>query len=506
VAEMKITKIIKKHRNEIIIGALLFFFYLIFRLYRLTLIPIFTDEAIYLRWAQIAKNDASWRFISLTDGKQPLFVWITMVLMKIIQDPLVAGRLVSIGTGLLTAIGIWLLSFILFKKRRLSFFASFLYITSPFYLMYDRMALMDSMVGTFSVLSLFLGILLVKTLRLDVALILGAVLGGGILTKTSGFFNIYLLPLTLLLFDWKDKKWKLNLLRWAGLAFLAVVISQLFYSILRLSPLFHMISRKDTLFVYPLAEWIKHPWRFLVGNLKGLLDWLTSYLTWPVITLIVASLISVWQRMREKALLFAWFLAPFAALALFGKVLYPRFILFMSLPLLVLAAFSLEKLANRTRDKRLFFLLCSLVFIFPLYTDFKILSNPKKAPIPKHDKGQYIDDWPAGYGVNEIVAFAKEKARDKKIFIATEGTFGLMPASLELYLWDNPNVEIKAFWPVKEVPEEVLDRAKEKPTYFVFNETQKIPQVWPLKLIAEYFKGDGKSHMSLYQVLSNETD
>jgi len=368
------------------------------------------------------------------------------------------------------------------------------------------MALMDSMVGTFSVLSLFLGILLVKTLRLDMALILGAILGGGILTKTSGFFNIYLLPLTLLLFDWKDKKWKLRLLKWIGLAFLAVVISQLFYSILRLSPFFHMISRKDTLFVYPLAEWIKHPWQFLVGNLKGLIDWLTSYLTWPVITLIIASLIFVWQRKREKALLFAWFLAPFMALALFGKVLYPRFILFMSLPLLVLAAFSLEQLANRTRDKRLFFLLCSLVFVIPLYTDFKILFNPKGAPIPKHDKDQYINSWPAGYGVNEIVAFAEEKAQDGKIFIATEGTFGLMPASLELYLWDNPNVEIKAFWPVKEVPEEVQETTKEKPTYFVFNETQKIPQDWPLKLIAKYFKGDGKSHMSLYQVLLDETD
>lgn len=498
--------LVKKHRKEIAVCFLFLALFLFSRLINLTVIPIFVDEAIYLRWAQIAKNDASWRFISLTDGKQPLFVWLTMAVMKMIKEPLVAGRLVSIGSGLVSLVGIWFLSFILFKTRRLSFFASLLYLISPFYLLYDRMALMDAMVGTFAILALLFEILLVKTLRLDVALILGAVLGGGILTKTSGFFNIYLLPLTLLLFNWRDKKWKLNLLKWACLAFLAVVISQLFYTILRLSPFFHMIARKDTLFIYPFSEWIKHPFQFLLGNLKGLIDWLIGYLTWPVVILVVASLIVFWQKIREKVLLLVWFLAPFVALALFGKILYPRFILFMSLPLLVLAAFSLEHLAERIKDKWLFFVLCSLFFVLPLYIDFKILFNPKIAPIPKNDKDQYIDSWPSGYGVNEIVAFAEEKAQDKKIFIATEGTFGLMPASLELYLWDNPNIEIKGFWPVKEIPEEVLDIAGEKPTYLVFNETQEIPQVWPLKLIAKYFKGDGKSHMSLYQVLSNEVD
>lgn len=501
-----VNSLIKKYKLEIILSILLILFFLATRLVNLTAIPIFVDEAIYLRWAQIARFDADWRFISLTDGKQPLFVWLTMVFMKIIKEPLVAGRLVSIGTGLVTAIGIWFLSFVIFRNHRLSLFASLLYIVGPFYLLYDRMALMDAMVGTFSVLALLFGVLLIQTLRLDVALILGAILGGGILTKTSGFLNIYLLPLTLLLFDWRDKKWKLNLLKWVGLALLAIIISQFFYSILRLSPFFHMIARKDTLFIYPFAEWLKHPWQFFIGNLRGLLDWLTSYLTWTVMILVIAPLIFFWQKTREKALLFGWFLAPFVALALFGKVLYPRFILFMSLPLLVLAAFSLEQLAMRIKKKWLFLAICFLLILPSLYIDFKILFEPQKAPIPSSDKGQYLDNWPAGYGVNEVVAFAKKEAGDKKIFIATEGTFGLMPYSLELYLWDNSNIKIRGFWPVEEIPEEVLVAAEEKPTYFVFNETQRVPQDWPLKLIDQYFKGDGKSHMSLYQVVPNEID
>lgn len=494
---------IKKHKWKIITAFVLIALYFFTRLVSLTQLPIFVDEAIYLRWAQIAKNDANWRFISLTDGKQPLYVWLTMVMMKLIKDPMVAGRFVSVLAGLGSMITIWVVSHFLFKSSRLAFLAAFLYLIFPFALVYDRMALMEATVGFFSVLSLLFGILLVKTLRLDVALILGAILGGGILTKTSGFFNIYLLPLTLLLFDWRDKKWKLNLLKWAGLALLAVIISQLFYSVLRLSPFFHMIARKDTLFIYPLAEWMKHPWLFFVGNLKGLIDWLTSYLTWPVIILVVASLAFIWQRTREKALLFLWFLAPFSGLVVFGKTLYPRFIFFMALPLLILVAWSLEKIFQKIKKAWLFTLVCLLFLAWPLSIDFQLLFYPSKASIPRPDKEQYIDSWPAGYGVKEIVVFAKEKAQDRKIFIATEGTFGLMPASLELYLWNHPNIEIKGFFPVEKIPEEVLEKAKIMPTYFVFNETIQVPGNFPLKLIAEYPRPDPRYSMRLYQVLSS---
>jgi 4-amino-4-deoxy-L-arabinose transferase-like glycosyltransferase len=499
-------KNIKKYRWEILGGVFLFFLFLLTRLINLKIIPIFVDEAIYLRWAQIAKFDANWRFISLTDGKQPLFVWSTMVMMKLIKDPLVAGRLVSVISGGLTTVGLGLLSFRLFSRRRLAFFSVLLYVIGPFYLLYDRLALMDAMVATFSVYSLLLAVLLVQTLRLDVALILGAVLGGGILTKTSGFLNIYLLPLTLLLFDWRKKKWLVNFLKWLGLVLLAVIISQLFYSLLRLSPFFHLIAQKDTLFVYPLAEWLHHPWLFFLGNLRGLFDWLTSYLTWPVVVLVLASLFFLKQKPRTILLLGGWWLAPFVALALFGKVLYPRFILFMSLPLLILAAYSLEESAKKIKNKWLFLLFCLLIFNYSLYFDAALLFQPQMAPLPKSDKGQYLDDWPAGYGVNEVVAFAQKEAEKQAIFIATEGTFGLMPYSLELYLWDNPRITIKGYWPVKTIPEEVLASAREKPTYFVFNETQKIPSDWPLKLISRYYKGDGKTHMSLYQVVANEID
>lgn len=496
---------LKKYKFEIIVSFLLLIVFFLTRLISLTKLPIFVDEAIYLRWAQIAKNDANWRFISLIDGKQPLFVWLVMVAMRLVEEPLVAGRLVSVLIGLVSMVSIWGLSFVLFQSRRLSFLSAFCYLVFPFALVYDRMALMDALVGTFALLSLLLAILLVKTLRLDVALLLGAALGGGILTKTSGFLSIYFLPLTLFLFNWRAKKWRFNLLKWVGLAFLAIIISQFFYAILRLSPLFHMVGQKDAYFVFPFDEWKKHPFLFLEGNLRGLTNWLLSYLTWPWLILIISSLVLIKKRTWEKVLLFFWFLAPFSALALFGKTIYPRFIFFMSLPLVVLVAWSLAEMSQRLSKKWLLFLTYVLSFTWSLRLDFQILFQPEKAAIARSDQDQYIRSWPAGYGIKEIVTLAQKEAQDKKIYIVTEGTFGLMPAALELYLWDNPNVEIKGIFPVNEISSMVLEKAQKMPTFFVFNETQVIPTHWPLELIAEYPRLDYHYSMRLYRVLTEDS-
>jgi 4-amino-4-deoxy-L-arabinose transferase-like glycosyltransferase len=218
--------------------SLLYFF---LRLFNLLHLPIFTDEAIYIRWSQIAKQDAAWRFISLTDGKQPMFVWITMLLLRVIKDPLLAGRMTSVLAGFATMVGIFLLTRQLFKNTAVGLLSSLLYVISPFALVYNRMALYESLVGMFAVWSLYIEVLLVQKLRFDIAFLAGLIIGGGALTKSNAFFNIYFLPATLLLFDYKKSFVLQRLLKWVGLAALVTVLVYLYYSILRLSPLFGVI-------------------------------------------------------------------------------------------------------------------------------------------------------------------------------------------------------------------------------------------------------------------------
>ena len=277
-----IQKALLKYKLEILIVFGLGILYFLLRLYNIMSLPIFTDEAIYVRWSQIARQDAAWRFISLTDGKQPMFVWIAMNIMRIVDDPLLASRLVSVFAGFFTMIGLFFLANELFKNIRIGLISAFLYVIYPFALVYDRMALYDSLVGMFIIWGLYFEVLLIRRLRLDIALILGMIIGGGILTKTSGFFSIYLLPSTLLLFGFERKNVISKLLKWIILSLITVSVAYGFYFILRLSPFFYIIGEKNALFVYPISEWMMHPFTYLQSNLSGLWNWFITYFTWPV--------------------------------------------------------------------------------------------------------------------------------------------------------------------------------------------------------------------------------
>ena len=100
-------------------------------------------------------------------------------------------------------------------------------------------------------------------------------------------------------------------------------------------------------------------------------------------------------------------------------------------------------------------------------------------------------------------AFLLKESRKGKVTVYTEGTFGLLPYAIEIYLVDNPNIEIKGIWPLPpEIPKEALESAKDHPVFFVLNQTQVVPYGWPLELVAEYQKGNRKDRkLRLYKVV-----
>lgn len=495
-------KIIKQHLWEIICGFGLSIVYLFLRLTSIMSLPLFTDEAIYTRWSQIARYDASWRFISLTDGKQPMFVWWDMVFMRFTHDPLLAGRLVSTVCGFLSVIGLFFLGREIFKNKWVGILTVLLYVFYPFGLVYDRMALYDSMVALFAIWSLYFAIRLVRNPKAWIAFTFALVLGGGMLTKTSDFFSWYLLPATLLLFDFSKKDRVKRFFIWVGFAALAVGLANIYYSILRLSPFFHIIGDKNQVFVYSLHDWLSHPLQFFLGNISGMWDWFSTYMTYPMILLILASLIIAINYTKEKLVLLIYFGAPFIALALFGKVLYPRFILFMTVMLLPLIALSLYEVFVGT--KRIWIgMAVSIVFLaLWIRADYYIITNFAISPIPKADLTQYSNDWPAGGGIAQIISYLSNQSRKGPIYVASEGTFGSLPTyAVEIYLGDDKNVEKGGMWPVPDiVPLSLIKTAAKEPVYMIFNQTQMPPTGWPVKLIARYQKGIGNTSISLWQV------
>ena len=187
------------------------------------------------------------------------------------------------------------------------------------------------------------------------------------------------------------------------------------YAILRLSPFYHIIEEKNALFVYPLGEWIRQPFTYFGSNMSALINWFLIYVSVPIVFIILSFVINR-KNLNEKVLLVLWFLFPFMYLAFFGKLIYPRFIFFMTLPLLPLIAYSIVELFEKYKNIVIRSVIVLIAFTVYVVTDFMILTNFKDAPIPRADRGQYINSWSAGNGVKESVEFLREQAKDKKIY------------------------------------------------------------------------------------------
>jgi len=489
------------------VGLILLYFFT--RLYHLsTFLPIFTDEAIYLHWSQIALNDASWRFISLTDGKQPMYIWISLIFLKLIHDPLAAGRMVSVAAGFFSMIGMFFLGREMFKNTKIGLLASLLYVLYPFALVYDKLAMYDSLVAMFMIWIFYFTVLLVRNVRLDLGMILGIVIGFGMLTKSDADFGFILLPFSLILFPFKKNFDKERLFRWIAFALIAVIIANAMYQILRLSPFFYIIGQKNLEFIYSFHDWIRQPFAFLFGNLKGLLGWFVGYMTVPLLVITLFTFFVDKKFLREKILLLCWFIFPLLALAFFGKVIYPRFIFFMTMPIIVLGAYSLFMLLHIIKKNSLKILVGVVFISMFIVNDFLILTDFPKALIPEGDQDQLYYGWSSGIGVSQTVAYLQEQAKQGKIYVSTEGTFGLMPYALDIYLDKNPNITIQSFWPVENIPpQDLIAASKKEPTYVVFyqacptcNSKGIAPDSWPVTKIFSIKKLAPNTYYTLYKI------
>jgi len=474
------------------------------RLLNLKIVPIFTDEAIYSFWAQVALHDPANRFISLEDGKQPLFIWIAALFQKFISDPLIATRLVSVVAGFGSMIGIYLVSDLLFRNKKIAAVSAILYIILPFALLYDRMALFDSLLTMLGIWAVFFSVKLAKEPKLDLAMLNGIVIGLGLITKSSAAFFLYLLPFTLLFFDFSKKDLRSRIFHWTGWSLVTVLIAQIFYNSLRLSQFFYIIGRKNLEFIRPLSEVVKNPLEFSTSNIQALTGWIYAYTGIVFFLIFMAGLIfGLYKRKSQIIYLTVLILAPFSAEVIFNKILYARFALFYFPYIIIVISFAfITAYELLSKYRKLVIIIWLSGVAMPLYTSFLLLTNPPKANIPENDKNQYINDWPAGYGVSEIINFLKQESAKSDVYVGTEGTFGLYPYSLMVYFYGNNKVHIYSYWPVdaNNLPKQIIDFSKDNKTYFIYNFTQGPITDKRASLVARYQKGTGNSYMRLFQV------
>lgn len=481
-----------------------FVIYFLFRLPNLTLQPIFADEGIYIRWAQLMRSDPTLRFISLSDGKTPLFMWLMIPLFKIFQDPLFAGRLLSVISGFFTLLGGLFLGWRFFNKK-IGVLSAYLIAIVPFMVFFDRMALVDSMLATFSIWALNLSLLLIKSPKMSYAMFLGYMFGGAILTKPPGVFNLIALPFTLVSFNW-DKPVIKKISKLLSFWFIALVITFIIYSILKFAPNYININTRNNDYIFSLNDILKNPLNPFIPHIGDVLDWLVKFISIPVLFLLSFGIVKIILK-RDKiglTVLF-WGLIPLIIQMVFYKVFTARYILFSIPPLLVLASYGLVSLSIGIKryKKLIVLLLLTLIVIYSGFFNFFLLTDPIKAPLPAIERRTYLEDWTAGYGFVEIAKFLEQKSENQDIVVGTEGSFGTLPDGLQIYLNQNKRVIFQPGGAV--ITADLRSASITHPTFFVSNKSRYAGNNKNVILLKEFPKATNPSYpqdaILLFQIL-----
>ena len=486
-------------RVDVVIWIGLAILFLATRLIHLGSLPIFTDEGIYIHWSKIAWKDAAWRFISRTDGKQPLHTWGMIPFLKIFSPNLiVGGRMFSVLTGAIAVKGMFLLAYYLWGKRT-AYLASLLYIVTPMFVFYDRMALADSAVNAGFIWTLFGSILLVRTLRLDVALGTGLIAGLSLLTKSSSQMFLGLSALApVLRFEKKTKPTTYG--SYYVLYALVLVLGFALYNIQRLSPYLQFVDQKNATFVMTFREFFHAPFSLVWGNLPLVPWYVGSEMGYVTAVLGLLGLVLLIKKdWRLGLYLSAWIVFPYIAISFFAKVIFPRYLIFFASLLTLTAAYAL---ANCTRAyvKKLVLI---LMFVWVGYFNYTILFNNQVIPFPPVDRGQYIESVNAGYGITDIIQFARERAKEKPVILVAEGNFGVVGDMLESSLGPGEQITVRGYWPLTE--KDLYNNQKELATHTVLvvyshKQLKDILPIWPLKLIHEYTRPYGDSRFTLLEL------
>ncbi len=392
----------------------------------LTRLPVFADEAIYIRWGQLfGREPAKYLFFPLYDGKTPLFIWLLGVTSHINLDPLWVGRAVSVLAGLVSGLVIAKLTYLLSKDKRDFTKAFLLWTLLPFSFLYSRLALIDMLLTMWLAISFmaFIALLSNQKRRAWHLLTPGFAWGLALITKTSA---LYFLPVygAIFIHAWMSRSARFSRAQyiWGGLGFM---MGAGLLAAMAVSPLFPFLFQRSADFTFSLQEIITSLPHILMTNTRRIGKWLFIYGT-PGL-LFCASLA------RAKKPTYLWlftgllvWLAPFL---ITGRVLSSRYILPSVIFIVPLITLSLNHLKPWLRR-------LGMVGIgaYCVYWNYFLIVNPNAAPFPIEDRVQFLTDWSSGHGIKETADFLLEIAKTQKVLVATEGFFGSLPDGLMIYL------------------------------------------------------------------------
>ena len=251
--------------------------------------PWFVDETTFATFAKQVHGDIGQFFVAEGDKKGLLASWLGAALITAGIDPVTAMRLLAAGGAALAAACGGLIARRLYGLRE-GLLTGAIVALGPFFFVTASIGVYDSLVTGLVTAAVLVALRLAERPRIATALLLGALVGAGLLTKPTAWVTAVVLPATLLLIDATSAERRRRLLRGAAHAAGALVVAYAIASLARLTPLYDRpipIRNQRS-----LGDILGHPGlpllKDVLANIAWMLTELLGYLTFPGVVLAIA--------------------------------------------------------------------------------------------------------------------------------------------------------------------------------------------------------------------------
>ena len=408
-------------RFEAAAYAILGVVYLVSRLSLVWRLPWYPDETVFASYTLNGFEHVDARFQALANGQQPLLEWLGMAWMSIGLEPVTALRMVSLTACL---IAFALVAFLGYRLggHETALAAAGVFVIVPFTVPYGVVGLYDPLAAALVMAALVLQIELARRPNLGQALLLGIVLAGAVLTKLTANVALYLLPLSLLAFDWRPIERGRRLLAWIGAVGLSLLLAWLGSQVIQLSDLADDLSAtRQILAKHSLSEGVSNLTYWIRENFSSY-GW--AFVAYLSLALTFAALVGAVVAVRRNALgliVIGWVVLPFVALVLLAEFPAIRWLFIVAPPAVVLAGFGVVMIVRAAASMSVAWaIVAAAVLLVPATVHSAwILASPATAWYPARDGSDFTEGQAWANALERLRAFVG--ARQVSVALAGYG-------------------------------------------------------------------------------------
>ncbi len=398
-------------------------------------LPLFLDEGNYIFWAKLVHENIGFAYISLQDGKTPLFIWLISLFNSLFKNYLFTGRIISILAGGITLLSWSYISHKLFPKISWLGFGV-LMLVCPYLLLIEKMALADSLLTSFASLSMvfwtifhtrLIGSSRIKPL-LSASFLSGVFLGLGFMVKSSARiflvaeFAVATIIAINLLFHKQFKK--IVILVLGALILFGTYHEIIGYMRVGAHSQWSTISEKEAGLTFPIKRIITAPDLHHYSILAPKeINYFLVYIG-PILILTICGGYIILRNRPDLLWLLVYTGVIVGGVALSGKVAASRYFYPSVPPILLVSSLGLEYLRKKSRLGK--YLVYGMLIFAGIQSTF-MLAVPLKALYAPDDSDYFVRGDLSALGLPEVITYLKTQ---QDVHVGVSGVWGVAEGTI----------------------------------------------------------------------------